>query len=426
MVVVEAAARGTPSVVVAGEDNAATELIEEGVNGFVAASADAGSRSPTRSCACTRPDWRCARARRAWFAENARRLSLERSLQTVLESYAPEWRSAPRVALERQAGGALPGELAPRARGPRRAQPLDLRPAREQPLDRRRDRRGVVAGRTAAPRRPRPRAARTRSSRRPARRAPSPRAPAARSPRTARGTRTRPPAPTGPRARRRETQPGKRTSPLDAARPRPLAQLVLVPRRIAGQHQQRPALGLDQRERVDQRGEVLVRALGRQAEQHPALAELEALARLASASGCSRADRAEPERNHVDALGRDARAARRGRARALRVGDHAVRTPRRGGHEHPHALVADARVGLGEARVDEVVDRDHAAEAAPQRRRAGEAVHELDAGARRPAAAAAAARPAPIARGCGRSRARVTAGSSVAPRPLARPRRPRG
>ena len=34
MVVVEAAARGTPSIVVAGEDNAATELIEEGVNGI--------------------------------------------------------------------------------------------------------------------------------------------------------------------------------------------------------------------------------------------------------------------------------------------------------------------------------------------------------------------------------------------------------
>jgi Glycosyl transferases group 1 len=40
MVVIEAAARGTPSVVVAASDNAATELIEEGVNGVVAASAD--------------------------------------------------------------------------------------------------------------------------------------------------------------------------------------------------------------------------------------------------------------------------------------------------------------------------------------------------------------------------------------------------
>ena len=40
LVVVEAAAHGTPSVVVAGEDNAATELIVEGVNGTIAASSD--------------------------------------------------------------------------------------------------------------------------------------------------------------------------------------------------------------------------------------------------------------------------------------------------------------------------------------------------------------------------------------------------
>jgi glycosyltransferase involved in cell wall biosynthesis len=35
LIVVEAAARGVPSIVVAGPDNAATELVEEGVNGFV-------------------------------------------------------------------------------------------------------------------------------------------------------------------------------------------------------------------------------------------------------------------------------------------------------------------------------------------------------------------------------------------------------
>ncbi|HEX8714226.1 MAG TPA: glycosyltransferase, partial [Solirubrobacteraceae bacterium] len=40
MVVVEAASRGTPSIVVAGEDNAATELIEEGVNGTIAPRSD--------------------------------------------------------------------------------------------------------------------------------------------------------------------------------------------------------------------------------------------------------------------------------------------------------------------------------------------------------------------------------------------------
>src|SRR5204863_708208 len=40
MVVVEASARGTPSVVVREPDNAAVELVEDGVNGVIAASAD--------------------------------------------------------------------------------------------------------------------------------------------------------------------------------------------------------------------------------------------------------------------------------------------------------------------------------------------------------------------------------------------------
>jgi glycosyltransferase involved in cell wall biosynthesis len=87
MVVVEAAARGTPSVVVAGEDNAATELIREGVNGTIAARAepealadaivrihDAGLRlRETTAC---------------WFAEHSGELSLESSVRTVLETYA--------------------------------------------------------------------------------------------------------------------------------------------------------------------------------------------------------------------------------------------------------------------------------------------------------------------------------------------------
>ena len=38
--IVEAASVGTPSVVVSGPENAASELIEEGVNGFVAGSAE--------------------------------------------------------------------------------------------------------------------------------------------------------------------------------------------------------------------------------------------------------------------------------------------------------------------------------------------------------------------------------------------------
>ena len=47
-VVIEASARGVPVVVVAGPDNAATELVEEGVNGTIAASAEPPI-SPMRS-----------------------------------------------------------------------------------------------------------------------------------------------------------------------------------------------------------------------------------------------------------------------------------------------------------------------------------------------------------------------------------------
>jgi glycosyltransferase involved in cell wall biosynthesis len=86
MVVVEAAARGTPSIVVAGEDNAATELIEEGVNGFVAASADPGAIAEAIVRVHEAGDsLRQSTAR--WFGENAGRLSLERSLQRVLAGY---------------------------------------------------------------------------------------------------------------------------------------------------------------------------------------------------------------------------------------------------------------------------------------------------------------------------------------------------
>jgi len=87
LVVVEAAARGTPSVVVAGEDNAATELIDEGVNGYVAPSSDPESVAE----AIVRVHEAGAALREStarWFAEHADSLSLESSLRRVLESYA--------------------------------------------------------------------------------------------------------------------------------------------------------------------------------------------------------------------------------------------------------------------------------------------------------------------------------------------------
>jgi glycosyltransferase involved in cell wall biosynthesis len=86
LVVVEAAARGTPSVVVAGEDNAATELVEEGVNGFVARSASAGDLADAiLRVRDAGPALREATA--AWFGRNARQLSLDESLTTVLAAY---------------------------------------------------------------------------------------------------------------------------------------------------------------------------------------------------------------------------------------------------------------------------------------------------------------------------------------------------
>ncbi len=87
LVVVEAAAHGTPSIVVAAEDNAATELVQDGVNGTLVqedtpeAIAEAIVRVHEAGPALRRSTAR-------WYAENAERLSLEHSLRAVLGSYA--------------------------------------------------------------------------------------------------------------------------------------------------------------------------------------------------------------------------------------------------------------------------------------------------------------------------------------------------
>jgi glycosyltransferase involved in cell wall biosynthesis len=87
LVVIEAAAKGTPSVVVAGPDNAAVELVSDGENGFIA-----GSASPQDLAdAIVRVSDAGASLRRStadWFSANARRLSIESSLQAVARSYA--------------------------------------------------------------------------------------------------------------------------------------------------------------------------------------------------------------------------------------------------------------------------------------------------------------------------------------------------
>lgn len=87
MVVVEAASVGTPSVLVAGPENAATELIEEGVNGFVADSADPERLGQAIISAIERGgDLR--RSTLEWYERNRDGLSLERSLDRVEASYA--------------------------------------------------------------------------------------------------------------------------------------------------------------------------------------------------------------------------------------------------------------------------------------------------------------------------------------------------
>jgi glycosyltransferase involved in cell wall biosynthesis len=87
LVVIESAAQGIPSVVVSGPDNAATELVEEGVNGAVAASANEGDLA----AAIVRVHAAGPELRHStldWFRRNQTRFSLDSSLQVVVGEYA--------------------------------------------------------------------------------------------------------------------------------------------------------------------------------------------------------------------------------------------------------------------------------------------------------------------------------------------------
>jgi glycosyltransferase involved in cell wall biosynthesis len=87
LVVVEAAANGTPSVVVAGPENAATDLVADGVNGAVAASA-----SPADVAIALLRVVEAGSALRAstarWFADNAAMLGIDGSLDVIQRAYA--------------------------------------------------------------------------------------------------------------------------------------------------------------------------------------------------------------------------------------------------------------------------------------------------------------------------------------------------
>jgi glycosyltransferase involved in cell wall biosynthesis len=87
MVVVEAASWGTPSVVVADPDNAATELVDDRENGIVAASTSADDlASAILEIHAAGMDLRESTA--AWFQRNAPRVALSRSVEQVAEIYA--------------------------------------------------------------------------------------------------------------------------------------------------------------------------------------------------------------------------------------------------------------------------------------------------------------------------------------------------
>jgi glycosyltransferase involved in cell wall biosynthesis len=87
LILIEAAARGTPSIVVREPDNAAIELIDEGVNGFVAAS---GSADELAAAVLRVLDGglELRHTTADWFRRNARRLSLESSLERVSDAYS--------------------------------------------------------------------------------------------------------------------------------------------------------------------------------------------------------------------------------------------------------------------------------------------------------------------------------------------------
>jgi glycosyltransferase involved in cell wall biosynthesis len=86
LVVVEAAARGTPSIVVEGADNAATSLVADGINGLVVPSAqpDALADAIVKVHAAG-PS--LVQSAYAWFREHVDELSVDRSVAQIEQVY---------------------------------------------------------------------------------------------------------------------------------------------------------------------------------------------------------------------------------------------------------------------------------------------------------------------------------------------------
>ncbi|MEN2739383.1 glycosyltransferase family 4 protein [Microbacterium sp. X-17] len=86
LVVAEAASHGTPSVVVAGEDNAAADLVEDGVNGFLSPSVSPAELGGAVVRALDGGDELRASTRR-WFAEASATRNLRASVDELLRRY---------------------------------------------------------------------------------------------------------------------------------------------------------------------------------------------------------------------------------------------------------------------------------------------------------------------------------------------------
>jgi glycosyltransferase involved in cell wall biosynthesis len=87
MIVIEAAAQGVPTVLVAAPDNASTEHIAQGVNGFVVADLSPGALAGG-IVAAHEGGAALREATADWFATHAHELSVATSLERVVAAYA--------------------------------------------------------------------------------------------------------------------------------------------------------------------------------------------------------------------------------------------------------------------------------------------------------------------------------------------------
>ena len=85
LVVVEAAAHGTPVVLVADEGNAATELVDEGVNGFVAASA-AVEDLAAAIVACAHAGDRLRDSTYQWYQDAVQTRTIARTMASIVRA----------------------------------------------------------------------------------------------------------------------------------------------------------------------------------------------------------------------------------------------------------------------------------------------------------------------------------------------------